>query len=140
MEGKKSTPISRSENMRRIRSFDTKPELLVRRMLWTMGYRYRLHRVDLPGKPDIVFPSKKKIIFIHGCFWHQHGDTCPDSHLPKSNQNYWLQKLRRNQTRDQDVLRALSAAGWNVLVVWECETVQEDLGKRLQTFLETDGI
>lgn len=122
--------------MRRIRSADTKPELLVRRLLWSMGYRYRLHRKDLPGKPDIAFVGLKKAIFIHGCFWHQHGGACSDSRLPKSNTGYWLPKLQRNQDRDKAAQDALAGAGWDVLVVWDCETSKDSLAERLRAFLK----
>lgn len=84
-----------------------------------MGYRYRLHRADLPGKPDLVFPTRRKVIFVHGCFWHQHG--CTGSHLPKSNESYWVPKLERNRARDAEHLKALRINGWECLVLWECE-------------------
>ena len=124
--------------MRRIRSQDMKPELLVRRLLHGLGYRYRLHRVDLPGKPDIVFASRKKVIFVHGCFWHGHDDpNCVDGRRkPKSNLDYWLPKLARNKARDEQQQRELKANGWSVLAVWECETKdQQKLEKKLTTFL-----
>lgn len=127
--------MSRSENMRRIKSKDTGPEWIVRRQVWALGYRYRLHRKDLPGKPDLSFGSLKKVIFVHGCFWHQH-HGCPDSRLPKSNQEYWLPKLARNQDRDAAAIETLKAAGWDVLVIWDCETRDKDLVERLRAFLE----
>nr|WP_269766378.1 very short patch repair endonuclease [Burkholderia ubonensis] len=127
--------MSRSETMRRIRSKDTTPELTVRRTLWCLGYRYRLHCKDLPGKPDVVFKGRKKIIFIHGCFWHQHG--CADSKLPKSNADYWHPKLQRNVERDAETIAQLEANGWSVLVVWDCETKRLDLPERLKEFLNT---
>lgn len=106
--------------MARIRKTDTKPEMLVRRMLHALRYRYRLHRRDLPGNPDIVFPSRKKIIFVNGCFWHQH-----DCHLgakqPRARPEYWLPKLRRNKDRDARNQENLRGAGWAILVLWECE-------------------
>jgi len=99
-----------------------------------MGYRYRLHRADLPGKPDLVLPSKRKIIFIHGCFWHQHG--CALSHVPKSNVPYWAPKLQRNQARDREHMTALRADGWKCLVLWECELNNSArLRRRLSKFL-----
>ncbi|MFC4523250.1 very short patch repair endonuclease [Cupriavidus pinatubonensis] len=128
-------PVSRSENMRRIRSKDTAPELLVRRLVWSLGYRYRLHRKDLPGKPDLAFGSRKKAIFVHGCFWHQHPAGCPDSRLPKSRLEYWLPKLQRNCERDAKAVAALETAGWQVLIIWDCETKAPDLAERLRNFL-----
>ena len=110
--------IDRSENMRRIRGKDTAPEMVVRRLVYSLGYRYRLHRYDLPGRPDLVFVDRRKVILIHGCFWHQHG--CKVSHIPKSNSSYWKPKLERNHARDARNLRALRKAGWRVLVIWEC--------------------
>jgi DNA mismatch endonuclease, patch repair protein len=127
--------IGRSENMRRIRSKGTKPEMLVRRLVHGMGYRYRLHRPDLPGKPDLVFALRGKVIFVHGCFWHKHGDPrCPDRREPQSNQDYWKPKLARNRQRDAEHVAALEAAGWSVLTVWECET--RDLARLAASFRE----
>jgi len=118
----KVTPEQRSVNMRAIGSKDTAPELAVRRLVHAMGYRYRLHRKDLPGKPDLVFSPSRKVIFVHGCFWHQHGlELCLDGRRPKSNTGYWDEKLRRNVERDARHLSALEATGWQVLVIWECE-------------------
>lgn len=115
--------ISRSENMRRIKSKGMKPEMLVRRLVHGMGYRYRLHSPALPGKPDLVFASRRKVIFVHGCFWHRHSDpSCPDRREPRSNRDYWRPKLERNRQRDAGHIAALEAAGWSVLVVWECKT------------------
>jgi DNA mismatch endonuclease, patch repair protein len=126
--------VNRSETMAAIRSKDTKPEMLVRRLLHKSGYRFRLHRSDLPGKPDIVLPSRKKVIFVHGCFWHQH--DCAFSHVPKSNLLYWAPKLQRNQVRDREHIKALRAAGWKSLVLWECELDKSDrLFRRLSKFL-----
>ena len=110
----------RSENMRRIKSKGTKPELTVRTMVHRMGYRYRLHSPDLPGKPDLVFRARKKIIEVRGCFWHQHRG-CHEAHIPKSQTKYWLPKLGRNRQRDKANYKQLRALGWRVLVVWECE-------------------
>jgi len=126
--------VDRSANMRAIRSKDMQPELRVRRLAHGLGYRFRLHRTDLPGKPDLVFPARRKVIFVHGCFWHCHG--CKAAHIPKSNQLYWIPKLERNKARDQKSLEALSAAGWRTLVIWECETRDEgSVVRRLRTFL-----
>jgi DNA mismatch endonuclease (patch repair protein) len=113
----------RSRNMAAIRSKDMRPELAVRRLLHRMGFRFRLHRKDLPGTPDIVLISKRIAIFVHGCFWHQHKTKgCLDGRKPKSNTAYWNAKLERNIRRDRDNLEALRILGWRVLVVWECET------------------
>lgn len=133
----KLTPERRSENMRRIKSKDMKPELLVRRLVHGLGYRYRLHKKDLPGKPDLVFGPRKKVIFVHGCFWHGHERTgCLDARRPKSNTDYWNPKLTRNKERDAERIAALQADGWEVLVIWECETKDtKDLQARLQRFL-----
>lgn len=112
--------MNRSENMRRIRSKDTVPELAVRRLLHGMGYRYRLHGKEVPGKPDLVFAARRKVIFIHGCFWHQH-PGCREGRPPKSNSGYWTSKLERNRQRDLLALEKLALAGWDSLVLWECE-------------------
>lgn len=127
----------RSANMARIRSKDMKPELIVRRLVHSLGYRYRLHRSDLPGKPDLVFGPRKKVIFVHGCFWHQHPDpTCLDGRAPKSNLAYWKPKLKRNIKRDRQHTLALHDAGWDTLIIWECETRDvESLRHRLIKFL-----
>ena len=128
----------RSENMRRIKSKDMKPELLVRSLVYSMGYRYRLHRRDLPGKPDLVFGPRKKAIFVHGCFWHGlEREGCLDGRMPKSNKSYWSPKLAGNKARDARHLSELSAVGWKVLTIWECETKDHgDLKKRLASFLK----
>ena len=105
----KLTTERRTENMRRIRSKDMKPELLVRHLVYSLGYRYRLHRKDLPGKPDLVFGPRRKVIFVHGCFWHLHPDPeCVDSRVPKSNTAYWKPKLERNVERDRQHIAALT--------------------------------
>ena len=131
------SPSRRSANMAAILSKGMKPELVVRRLVYSLGYRFRLHRKNLPGKPDLVFGPRRKIIFVHGCFWHLHPkDDCLDSRRPKSNRGYWLPKLRRNVERDAQHLRALRKLGWKVLVIWECETKdQTRLVKRLDRFL-----
>lgn len=126
----------RSANMRAIRSENMMPELVVRRLVHKLGYRFRLHRKDLPGKPDLVFPARRKVVFVHGCFWHAH--KCKLSHVPKSNTRYWDAKLRRNRVRDKKNIRALIAAGWESMVVWECELKDSlAVGKRVMEFLES---
>lgn len=124
----------RSFNMSRIRAVDSAPELLLRRLLHGLGYRYRLHVANLPGRPDMVFTKKRKIIFVHGCFWHSHLD-CKESHLPKTNLNYWGPKLLRNSERDRDNVAALEAQGWEVLILWECQLADRLLSKRVSRFL-----
>ena len=111
----------RSALMARIQGKNTKPEISVRRIAYGLGYRFRLHRRDLPGTPDLTFPCLKKIIFVHGCFWHQHRE-CRYAYTPKSNTAFWEQKFSSNRSRDIHVLRELRRLGWKVLVVWECET------------------
>lgn len=132
----RKSPEAISAQMRRIRKKDTKPELSVRRLVHGMGYRYRLHRRDLPGTPDLVFPSRKKVILVHGCFWHQH--DCPlGNRPPKTNRDYWLPKLARNRDRDAKTDRALAALGWTVLVLWECEIREQAVtARRLNRFLQ----
>lgn len=133
------SPTRRSANMRAIRSKDMQPEMKVRSIAHAMGYRFRLHRKDLPGKPDMVFPSRRAVIFIHGCFWHQHpAPNCKDARPPKSNTAYWHPKLARNQARDGEHIAALQAQGWRVLVIWECQTKEEAALKQcLSAFLES---
>jgi len=130
-------PISRSENMRRIRSRDTLPELTVRQRLRELGYTgYRLHRRDLPGTPDIAFIGQKKAIFIHGCFWHGH-DCKEGARRPKSNRDYWLPKIDRNKARDAEHQAQLIQQGWSVLTLWECELADDSaLLARLRVFLD----
>jgi len=123
--------------MRAIRSKDTRPELAVRRLVHRMGYRYRLHRHNLPGRPDLVFASRRKVLFVHGCFWHGHPDPhCKRSHRPKTNLEYWAPKLRRTQERDRDNLARLLELGWEALVIWECEVEAGGLADRISEFLE----
>ena len=131
-------PETRSRTMRAIRSKDTKPELAVRRLVHGMGYRYRLHRHDLPGRPDLVFPGRRKVLFVHGCFWHSHPDpACRRSHQPKTNREYWAPKLRRNQDRDRENRSRLLELGWEVLVIWECEVeADEGLAGHICEFLD----
>jgi DNA mismatch endonuclease (patch repair protein) len=125
----------RSENMRRIRSVGMKPEMLVRRLVHALGYRFRLHRKELSGKPDLVFVRRRKVIFVHGCFWHQHQE-CKAGRLPKSNRGYWRPKLARNIERDAQNLLALKSEGWKVCVIWECETKDEvKIRRKLRRFL-----
>src|ERR1700686_5044402 len=126
--------MNRSENMCAIRSKGMKPELAVRSLVHRLGYRFRLHRKELPGAPDLVFGPRRKVIFVHGCFWHCH--NCKRAHVPKSNSDYWDAKLERNRLRDRKHLEELAAAGWRSLVVWECETWDEGtLKRRVAAFL-----
>ena len=111
--------------MSRIKGKNTKPEMIVRKWLWRNGYRYRLHRNDLPGKPDIVFAGRRKVIFVHGCFWHKH--DCKYFKWPKSNAEFWRRKIEGNVHRGADNCAALTAAGWDYMVVWECELKEKNL-------------
>ncbi|WP_080411729.1 very short patch repair endonuclease [Burkholderia ubonensis] len=113
-------PLTRSENMSRIRSKDTRPEMIVRRAFWAAGLRYRLHDKRLPGNPDLVFPSRRTVVFVHGCFWHCH-EGCSNFRIPKTRTEWWTKKLTRNKVRDLAVHAELEAAGWRVIVIWECE-------------------
>jgi len=125
----------RSQNMRRIKSWDTTPELVVRQLVHRLGYRYRLHGKNLPGKPDLVFGPRRKVIFVHGCFWHQH-DQCAAGRKPRSNESYWRPKLERNVARDAQARRSLEAEEWQVLVIWDCETKDRcALEARVREFL-----
>lgn len=128
---------ARSRNMSRIRSKGMKPEMAVRRIAHRLGYRFRLHRKDLPGTPDLVFPSRRKIVFVHGCFWHQHPDpSCKAAHTPRSNEAYWIPKLTRNAARDHHAREELERMGWQVLEIWECETKKPDrLAAAIRSFL-----
>ena len=114
------TPEKRSSVMRKVKSRDTSPEMKVRRRLLDMGLRYRLHRKDLPGAPDIVMPGRRLALFVHGCFWHGH-DCARGARVPKQNRDYWTAKIGRNRERDQRAQEALRALGWRPVVVWECE-------------------
>ena len=106
--------------MARVRDKNTKPEMIVRRALWAAGLRYRLHAKGLPGRPDIVFPSRRIVVFVHGCFWHGH-EGCPRHRIPKSRVEWWTAKIERNKERDREVFTALTEAGWTPLILWECE-------------------
>lgn len=130
----------RGERMSLIRAKNTRPEMIVRRLLHREGYRYRLHGYELPGRPDIVFRSRRKVVFIHGCFWHRHPNpSCKLVRLPKSRREFWEPKLEGNRLRDGRVIEALRQGGWDSLVVWECELRQEEqLRNRLIAFLEDD--
>lgn len=123
-----------------IRSKNTKPEMLVRRFVHALGYRFRLHARNLPGKPDMVFAGKKKVIFVHGCFWHQHSDpSCRVSHVPKSNAVFWSKKLYRNQQRDEENIAAIKNMNWQALVIWECQLKDlTALEERIRSFLDQD--
>lgn len=126
----------RSQVMSNIRSIDTKPELLVRSLLHQAGYRFRIHRKDLPGKPDIVLPKYKAVVFVHGCFWHLHSG-CRDGTVPKTRVDYWKNKLLRNKERDKEHMKTLQKLGWRVLRLWECEVEKETdkVLKKLYNFL-----
>jgi DNA mismatch endonuclease (patch repair protein) len=131
------SPAERSEIMRRVKSGDTTPEMVVRRLVHQMGYRYRLRRRDLPGQPDLVLPRLGKAIFVHGCFWHRHACAAGES-TPASRVEYWQAKFARNVNRDRRDVRRLRRMGWSVLVVWECQTRaarRESLRRRLERFL-----
>ena len=130
------SPEVRSRIMASVRSKDTKPEMKVRRLLHGLGYRYRLHRSDLPGRPDLVFPSRRKIVFVNGCFWHNHAD-CVRASVPTTNRDFWRAKLSRNRERDESNVALLKESGWAVTTVWECQL--EDLTattERLTAFLD----
>jgi DNA mismatch endonuclease (patch repair protein) len=128
----------RSAMMSRIRGRDTKPELIVRKLTHALGYRFRLHRRDLPGTPDLVFPGRRKVIFVHGCFWHRH-PGCRFAYEPKSRVDFWRAKFAGNSARDARVYEELKQAGWDVLTIWECETADSDqLKHTLKAFLDDD--
>lgn len=139
-----TAPFDDVEPLRRrimsaVRGRDTKPEMIVRRMLHVMNYRYRLHRNDLPGSPDIVFGPKRKAIFVHGCFWHRH-PGCSKSTTPKTRAEFWADKFDRNVERDRQAERRLAELGWQSLVVWECETRKlEALARKLQALLNSES-
>ena len=125
------TPDQRHRNMVAIRSVSTKPELALRRALWLRGFRYRLNDRHLPGRPDIVLPKFRTAIFVHGCFWHGH-IGCKNYTVPKTNTEFWVAKVARNQERDQEVWRKLEAKGWSVIIVWECQLKNANLDKTVE--------
>ncbi|MFP5236104.1 MAG: very short patch repair endonuclease [Acidobacteriota bacterium] len=131
------SPSDRSHRMSLIRSTDSAAEIVVRKLIHRMGYRFRLHRKDLPGTPDLVFPKLKKVVFVHGCFWHRHPDPeCSLARLPKSRLDFWVPKLTRNRDRDERNTRALVEAGWQAIVVWECQLSNlERVESTLKAFL-----
>ena len=127
----------RSRVMSKIKDKNTKPEVLVRSVLHRMGYRFRLHGKDLPGKPDIILPKYKKVIFVHGCFWHGH-EGCDKSKRPSANREFWDKKLDKNINRDQKNIAELNKYGWETLIIWTCETKDiQTLKQKLTTFLES---
>lgn len=129
------SPEKRSWNMSRIRSRDTKPEKIVRSALFSMGFRFRLCQKNLPGKPDVVLKKYKTVVFVHGCFWHGH-ENCKKSRIPKSNVDFWKGKIEHNKQRFETVSRQLQEQGWNVAVIWECETKDtEKLKEKLKNIL-----
>jgi len=129
----------RSKTMRAVRSKDTAPEMLVRRLAHRLGYRFRLHRRDLPGHPDLVFPARRAVIFVHGCWWHGH-DCARGTRTPKTNADYWTAKIGRNVARDTAAVAALKSTGWRVMVLWECQLKDSSaLAGRLQEFLGSSG-
>lgn len=119
-----TSPLRR-RTMQAVKGKNTAPEMTVRRMTHAMGYRYRLHRTDLPGKPDLVFPSRRKVIFVHGCFWHGH-NCHRGARIPKTNRDYWQAKIARNKARDIAARKALSNLGWSSLTIWECRLAKPD--------------
>ena len=121
--------------MSRVRSKDSRPEMFVRRLVFSLGYRYRLHVSGIPGRPDLVFSGRRKVIFVHGCFWHRHAD-CALARLPKSRLEFWLPKLAANRLRDQENVRSLRRDGWAVLTIWECEIGDPRLPSRIEGFLD----
>jgi DNA mismatch endonuclease (patch repair protein) len=129
------TSAERSRIMRAVKGRDTKPEKAVRHLLHRLGYRYRLHLASLPGKPDLAFPGRQAVIFVHGCFWHGH-ECRRGARTPKDNRGYWVGKIARNQRRDEAHIGQLTRSGWRVHIVWECETKdQAALQRRLVEFL-----
>lgn len=135
------TAAERSQRMGLVRGKDTKPELVVRALVHGMGFRYALYRRDLPGCPDLVFAPRKKVIFVHGCFWHRHSSSkCRLARLPKSRLDFWVAKLEANRHRDEKNMRALRSVGWKILLVWECQlSHKEQLKNKLRRFLEANN-
>lgn len=133
----RDAPVTRKRSllMARVRQRHSGPEIAVRRMAHSMGYRFRLHRSDLPGRPDVVFPGRKKVILVHGCFWHRHGG-CAKATTPKVRVDFWNRKFANNMQRDKRVSRQLRLLGWKVLIIWECETMDPKiLPRKLRSFL-----
>lgn len=130
------SPQQRSERMRRVKGWDTKPELKLRKLVWSLGYRFRKHRRDVPGKPDLAFLGRRRAIFLHGCFWHRH--DCPSGRrMPKSRVTFWKQKFGSNVERDSIVAKALRRAGWRSLVIWECQLKSApSVERRIKRFLD----
>ncbi|MGB9067530.1 MAG: DNA mismatch endonuclease Vsr [Candidatus Acidiferrales bacterium] len=130
------SPKERSEVMARVRAKNTRPELRVRKLVFALGYRYRLHDRKLPGRPDLVFGPRRKVIFVHGCFWHRHA-RCALARLPKSRLDFWLPKLEGNKSRDRRNRRALARGGWKVLTIWECQLRDSELlNNKIRRFLD----
>lgn len=130
------SPEVRSRIMAQVKSKNTKPEMTVRRLVHGLGYRYRLHRSDLPGRPDLVFPSRRKVIFVNGCFWHNH-TNCAKVRIPKTNRDYWITKITRNSERDARNFTLLEESGWQTDTIWECQLNDlEALATRLVRFLD----
>lgn len=128
----------RSKVMALVRSKDTKPEMAVRKLVHRLGFRYRLHGQKLPGRPDLVFKKRKKVIFVHGCFWHRH-ENCKHARMPKSNTEFWIEKLNHNKIRDDKNLETLAQLGWKSLIIWECEIRDiVELEKRIIVFLNEE--
>ena len=135
------TKEQRSRNMAAIHAVSTIPELRLRHAIWSLGFRYRMNDKRFPGKPDIVLPKYRTVIFVHGCFWHGHKD-CKNYTVPKTNTEFWVAKVARNQERDQEVWRKLEAKGWNVIIVWECQlkkAVLEDTVNRVAAEIRHNG-
>ena len=129
------TPARRSWLMGRVRQKNTAPEIIVRSLAHRLGFRFRLHRKDLPGRPDLAFPKLRKVVFVHGCFWHRH--DCKKATTPRSNSDYWRNKFAENVERDKKAIAELTSVGWESMIVWECETRDVDkLGASLSAFLE----
>jgi len=132
------TKIQRSYNMSRIRGKNTKPEIIVRKLLWQRGYRYRLHKKELPGKPDIVFAGRKKAIFIHGCFWHMH--KCEYFKWPETHKEFWKKKIGDTVARDNRLYEKMSNMGWKYIIIWECETKAKNMDAlwlKIESFLNS---
>lgn len=136
------TPEERSLRMSLVRNKNSSAEMLVRNLIHSLGHRYRLHCKDLPGKPDLIFRKKRRIIFVHGCFWHRHrAKTCKLARMPKSRLDFWLPKLEGNRLRDAKVKHLLIRDGWKVLTIWECEIAKRDkLTNRVQKFLSSERL